>query len=111
MSGDILKDTIISIFFSICSINTSTLKYYYMGDMMNLNNILSIMGDENIDKQEIFKLVDDVRNLDLTNEDNVRTVIRRASAIANRDISQEKEDEIVSRLATDGMPQNFFDMF
>ncbi len=78
---------------------------------MDLSKVFDLMGDENINKTDIFKLVDDVRKMDLNDEDSLRNIIRRASNIANKDISKDKEDDLVNRIKQDGLPSNIMDLF
>ncbi len=78
---------------------------------MNLSKIFDLMGDENINKADIFKLVDDVRNMNLDDEENLRNIIRRASSIANKDLSKEREDNLVDKIKTEGLPTNLMDLF
>ncbi len=78
---------------------------------MDLSKIFDLMGDENINKTDIFKLVDDVRRMDLNDENSLRSIIKKASNIANKDISKEKEDDLVNRIKQDGLPSNIMDLF
>ncbi len=78
---------------------------------MDLSKVFDLMGDENINKTDIFKLVDDVRKMDLNDENSLRNIIKRASNIANKDISKEKEDDLVNRIKQDGLPSNIMDLF
>ncbi len=78
---------------------------------MDLSKIFDLMGDENINKTDIFKLVDDVRKMDLDDENSLRNIIRRASNIANKDISKDKEDDLINRIKQDGLPSNIMDLF
>ncbi len=78
---------------------------------MDLSKVFNLMGDENINKADIFKLVDDVRRMDLNDENSLRNIIKRASDIANKDISKEKEDDLVNRIKQDGLPSNIMDLF
>ncbi len=78
---------------------------------MDLSKVFDLMGNENINKTDIFKLVDDVRRMDLNDENSLRNIIRRASSIANKDISKEKEDDLINRIKQDGLPSNIMDLF
>lgn len=76
---------------------------------MDFNKIFSLLGNENIDKSEIFNLVDLIKNLDLEDEVNIRKVIRKASLIAKKDIPKNVEDLIVSKIQKEGLTSSLFE--
>lgn len=78
---------------------------------MGLNNIIGMLSDSNIAPGDIFALVDEVKNMDLSNEQNIRNVIRKISVISGKRIDRNMENELVRKIMTDGIPQNLFDMF
>lgn len=70
---------------------------------MNLGKILQILNDKNIDKNQVFQLVESVKRLDLSDEDNLRIIIRQAASIANKNIPVNVEDMIIQRIKTEGI--------
>ena len=76
---------------------------------MNFGKIFDILGDENIDKQEVFKLVDVIRNMDLDDEINLRSVIKQAAVVAHKKIDIATEDAIVKKIQQEGLTPSLFD--
>lgn len=70
---------------------------------MNFSKIFQILNDKNIDKNEVFQLVEIVKNMDLTDEDNLRLVIRKAAKIAHKEIPINVENTIINKIKTEGI--------
>ena len=60
---------------------------------MDLSSILSLLEKANINTNEVQDLIYEASRLDLSNEDNVRSLIRKSAQLANKDISIEKENQ------------------
>lgn len=78
---------------------------------MNFGKIFSMLSDSNIDKEEVFRLVDVIKNMDLSDEENLRKVIRQASVVAKKPIDKNLEDELVRRIQKDGLTPSLLDLF
>ncbi len=76
---------------------------------MNIGKIFSILNDSNINKDEVFKLVDKIKQIDLDDEENLRNIIRQASAVARRPLSKELEDTLVKKIQKEGFTANLLD--
>jgi hypothetical protein len=71
------------------------------------NNIFGqIEKKANISASEILKVADSVKNANFSDEKTVRNLIRRLSKMANRPISQEKEDKIVEMITKQNIPMD-----
>ena len=55
-----------------------------------------------VDMQEILALANAIQYADFTNEKQVRKIIKKVSKIANKPVSKELEDQIVSSIVKDG---------
>ena len=77
---------------------------------MNINNILSFIAENNISPDAVFNLVEKVRGMDFTNENNIRLVIREVSKITNKPIDKSKENKIVKEVMKNGVSENLFSM-
>lgn len=77
---------------------------------MNINNILSFIAENNISPDAVFNLVEKVRGLDFTNENNIRLVIHEVSKITNKPIDKNKENKIVREVMKNGVSENLFSM-
>ena len=55
-----------------------------------------------VDMQEILALANAIQYADFSNEKQVRKIIKKVSKIANKPVSKELEDQIVSSIVNDG---------
>ena len=76
---------------------------------MNIGRIFSLLSDSNINKDEVFKLVDRIKQMDLDDEENLRSVIKQAAVVANRNLSVELEEELVKQIQREGLTANLLD--
>ena len=51
-----------------------------------------------------------VKNMDLSNEDSIRKVIREVSKLANKPIDKVQENKIVREILKNGINDNLFNM-
>lgn len=77
---------------------------------MDLSSILSLLEKANINTNEVQDLIYEASRLDLSNEDNVRNLIRKSAKLANKDISIEKENQIISILKEKGISSDLFSL-
>jgi ethanolamine utilization protein EutQ (cupin superfamily) len=60
-----------------------------------------------VNMKDIFDLANSLQNANFKDEKTVRGVIRRVSQIANRPVTKELEDQIVSSIIKDGKSLDF----
>lgn len=77
---------------------------------MNLGKVLNLITENNINPEDVFKLVDKVKTMDLKNEDNIRDVIHEVSKIANKPIDINKENALVKKILSDGLNEDLINM-
>ena len=77
--------------------------------LLNIGRIFSLLSDSNINKDEVFKLVDRIKQMDLDDEENLRSVIKQAAVVANRNLSPELEEELVKKIQREGLTANLLD--
>lgn len=77
--------------------------------LLNIGRIFSLLSDSNINKDEVFKLVDRIKQMDLDDEENLRSVIKQAAVVANRNLSVELEEELVKKIQREGLTANLLD--
>ncbi|CCY07210.1 bH1641 protein [Coprobacillus sp. CAG:698] len=77
---------------------------------MNLGKVLNLITENNINPEDVFKLVDKVKTMDLKNEDNIRDVIHEVSKIDNKPIDAEKENALVKKILSDGLNEDLINM-
>lgn len=77
---------------------------------MNFNKALQFITDNNIQPEAVFELVEKVKTMDLSNEANIRNVIRDVSKLAGKPIDKVQEDNIVREIMKNGVNDNLFNM-
>lgn len=77
---------------------------------MNINNVMNFIAENNISPEAVFELVEKVKNMDLSNEDSIRKVIREVSKLANKPIDKAQENKIVREIMKNGINDNLFNM-
>lgn len=77
---------------------------------MNFNKALQFITDNNIQPEAVFELVEKVKNMDLSNETNIRNVIRSVAQLAGKNIDKSQEDNIVREILKNGVNENIFNM-
>ena len=72
--------------------------------------LLQFITDNNIQPEAVFELVEKVKNMDLSNEENIRNVIKDVSILAGKPIDKAQEDNIVREIMKNGVNDNLFNM-
>ena len=78
---------------------------------MNLNKIMNFISENNIQPEDVFSLVDKVKNMNLNNEENIRQVIKEVSKIAGKELNSNAEDKLVKEILQNGVNENIFNSF
>ncbi|CAM4106989.1 stage VI sporulation protein F [Bacillus manliponensis] len=74
---------------------------------MDNNLFNNIEKESKVNKDDIFKLAASVQNANLRDEKVLRQLIHQVSVMAGRDVSKEKEDQIVNAIISNNMPADF----
>lgn len=77
---------------------------------MNINKAFDFISENNIEPEAVFALAQKVKDLDLSDEDNIRKVIRDVAKLANKPIDKIQENKIVREIMKNGVNDNLFDM-
>ena len=77
---------------------------------INLNKVLNFISENNISPSDVFVLAEKIKNIDLSNENNIRMVIRDVSKLVNKPIDKNKENQIVREIMKNGVNDNLFNM-
>lgn len=78
---------------------------------MNFGKIMQIIAQNNINPEDIFSLVERIKNSNLKDENNLRQIIHDVSKIAGKKIDKYQEDQLVKKILTDGIGEDVFDLF
>ena len=79
--------------------------------MLNLGRIWDFIAEKNIEPQDILELVEEVKTVDTSNEDNLRKVIRKVALVARKNISLEQENKLIAKIKTDGIDFSLLEYF
>lgn len=74
---------------------------------MNKENLFNAVEKKtNVKKEDIIKLAQSLSSEDLNNEDSLRKLIKSVSVLANKNVSKEKEDKIISAIKSNKVPKD-----
>jgi len=65
-----------------------------------------IKQSTNITPDEIYNIAESVKHANFNDEQTVRQLIQHLAKVANRSISQAKEDQIVEMIVNNNVPMN-----
>ncbi len=77
---------------------------------MDFGKIWDFIADKNIEPKAILAIVEEVKKMDVTDEDNLRKVIRKVAILANKEIPYEKETMLVKKIQKDGIDLSLLSM-
>ncbi|HEY8444952.1 MAG TPA: stage VI sporulation protein F [Bacilli bacterium] len=77
---------------------------------MNLGKIFNLIADNNINPEDIFSLVEEIKSTNLKDEQNLRNIIRRVAKLANKPVDKHKEDSLVKKILNEGIDEDIFGM-
>ena len=63
-----------------------------------------------VKKEDILKLAKKISGQDLSDEDNLRTLIKDVAKLAGKELSKEKEEKIISAVKKDKIPNKMDDL-
>lgn len=78
---------------------------------MNNDFFKSIEDKTGVNKQELFRLVDSVKNMNFKDENEVRNLIKAVSRLAQKPVSREKEEYLVKAITNNKIPTNLSNLF
>lgn len=78
---------------------------------MNFSNVLNFIAENNIEPEQVFNLVEKIKNTDLGKEENIRDIVHEVAKISKREVSKAKEDEIVKKVMQNGINEDLLNMF
>ena len=71
----------------------------------------SVEKKTNIDKDTIMSLAKKIQDGNMKDEQTIRDVVNKLSAMTGREVSKEKEDKIVNTIINDNVPKDIDKMF
>ena len=73
---------------------------------MNFGKIMDLISENNINPEDVIRLVEKVKNSDLHDENNVRSIVKEASKLAHKEVDPLKEDALVKKIMSDGISED-----
>ena len=77
---------------------------------MNFGNILNFIEENNIEPEQVFALVEKIKNTDLSDEKNIRDIIHDVSLISGKSIDKSKEDILVKKIMQNGINEDLLNL-
>jgi hypothetical protein len=77
---------------------------------MNIGKIINLMAQNNINPEQVFALVERIKNSDLKDETNLREIIVEVSKIAGKKLDKQKEEQLIKKLVNEGVDEDLFEM-
>lgn len=77
---------------------------------MDFKNIIDLISRSNVNSDAMYDLVREASSLDLNDEENLRTVIRKGCGLANKSITKEQEDKLIKLLKDKGITPDLFSL-
>lgn len=77
---------------------------------MNFGKLMGLIAQNNINPEDVFSLVDRIKNSNLKDESTLRVLIQDVGKIAGKKIDKQKEDQLVKKILTDGIGEDVFDL-
>lgn len=65
-----------------------------------------IKQSTNVNPDDVYRVAESVKHADFSDEKTVRNLVRHLSRLANKRISQEKEDQIVQSITKNNIPMD-----
>lgn len=75
---------------------------------MDFKNIIDLIARSNVNQEAMYELVSEAATLDLNDEENLRTIIRKGCGLANKTLSKDQEDKIIKMLKDKGITPDLF---
>ncbi len=77
---------------------------------MDFGKIWDFISDKNIEPKDILAIVEEVKKMDVSDEENLRKIIRKISILANKEIPYEKETMLIKKIQKDGIDLSLLSM-
>lgn len=78
---------------------------------MDFKKIIDLLSKSNINNDAVYELIAEASKMDLSDEDNQRALIQKGAKLANKEITPEVEDHIISILKEKGLSNELLSSF
>lgn len=77
---------------------------------MDINKIFEVMEKNNIDQEKIFELAKEAKEIDLKDDDQIRSLIKKGGNLAGREITEDKEEKMIELIKEKGITPELLDL-
>lgn len=77
---------------------------------MDFKKVFDVINKYNIDKNEVLDLVEEAKTLDLTDEDNLRYLIKKGAGLADKELTEKDEEKILALIKQKGINPDLLDL-
>ncbi len=77
---------------------------------MNIGKIMNLIAQNNINPEQLFQLVERIKNSNLKDEHNIREIIKEVSKIAGKKLDHQQEEQLVKKILNEGVNEDIFEM-
>lgn len=77
---------------------------------MDFKKIFDVINKYNIDRNDVLDLVEEAKSVDLTEEENLRTIVRKGAALAGKSLTDDDEDRIINIIKQKGINPDLLDL-
>lgn len=78
---------------------------------MDFKKIIDLLSSANINNEGVYELISEASKMDLSDEANQRVLIQKGAKLANKNITPEIEDHIISILKEKGISGELLSSF
>lgn len=77
---------------------------------MDFKKVFDVINKYNIDRNDVLDLVEEAKTIDLSDEDNLKYIIRKGAKLAGKELSSEDEDKILEIIKERGVSPDLLNL-
>ncbi len=77
---------------------------------MDFKKVFDVINKYNIDRNDVLDLVEEAKTIDLSDEDNLKYIIRKGAKLAGKELSTEDEDKILEIIKERGVSPDLLNL-
>lgn len=77
---------------------------------MDFKKVFDVINKYNIDRNDVLDLVEEAKTIDLSDEDNLKYIIRKGAKLAGKELSETDEDKILEIIKERGVSPDLLNL-
>lgn len=77
---------------------------------MDFKKVFDVINKYNIDRNDVLDLVEEAKTIDLSDEDNLKYIIRKGAKLAGKELSLADEDKILEIIKERGVSPDLLNL-